>query len=153
MVQGRSVLCPCTASAPGGGHSAGVSAAESLFRNLVQTVLMARVVAIRRVRPQVLRCVWDDGMEVDLPVEILRDHCPCALCHGEQVFDRHILPVRVVAPGMYELKALEPVGHYGLRAVWADGHSTGIYSWDLLRRLCQEYGEQDSVRSEGNAEQ
>ncbi|GBD07503.1 hypothetical protein HRbin21_01332 [bacterium HR21] len=104
---------------------------------------MARLVAIRRVRPQVLQCLWDDGLAVYLPVEVLRDQCPCAFCQGEQVFDRYILPVRVVAPGMYELQALEPVGHYGLRAVWRDGHNTGIYPWELLRRLCEEYGQRE----------
>ena len=25
------------------------------------------------------------------------------------------------------------VGRYGLRIVWADGHDTGIYTFDLLR--------------------
>ena len=29
----------------------------------------------------------------------------------------------------------EPVGHYGLQPTFSDGHSTGIYSWDLLYEL------------------
>jgi DUF971 family protein len=102
---------------------------------------MARLRSLRRVGPETLLCIWEDGLEVYLLVAQLRDHCPCALCQGEQVFDRYILPVRVVSPGMYELLRLEPVGNYGLRAVWGDGHSTGIYSWELLRRLCEEHGQ------------
>jgi len=27
---------------------------------------------------------------------------------------------------------VEPVGHYALRLIFSDGHSSGIYSWDLL---------------------
>jgi DUF971 family protein len=29
----------------------------------------------------------------------------------------------------------DPVGHYGLQPTFSDGHSTGIYSWDLLYEL------------------
>jgi len=28
------------------------------------------------------------------------------------------------------------VGAYAVQFVWDDGHSTGIYSWDLLREAC-----------------
>jgi len=27
------------------------------------------------------------------------------------------------------------VGGYAIQAVWADGHATGIYSFDYLRRI------------------
>ncbi|MCS6966895.1 MAG: DUF971 domain-containing protein [Candidatus Kapabacteria bacterium] len=101
---------------------------------------MARLITIRRVDSDRLYCRWEDGLEVCLPTALLRDRCPCAFCQGERVFDRYILPVRVIAPGMHDLVALEPVGNYGLRAVWKDGHNTGIYPWELLRRLCEEHG-------------
>ncbi len=107
---------------------------------------MAHLVAIRRARPELLYFRWDDGLEVYLPIAVLRERCPCAFCRGEQVFDRTILPVRVITPGMNELVALEPVGNYGLRAVWKDGHNTGIYPWELLRQLCETEGlRQESV--------
>ena len=32
--------------------------------------------------------------------------------------------------------AIRYVGRYALRFDWSDGHETGIYPWDLLRRLC-----------------
>jgi DUF971 family protein len=42
---------------------------------------------------------------------------------------------------MYEapVKPLEaiPVGKYALKFKWSDGHESGIYSWDYLRRVCQ----------------
>ena len=33
-------------------------------------------------------------------------------------------------------EAIEYVGRYALRFRWSDGHDTGLYPWDLLRRLC-----------------
>jgi len=32
---------------------------------------------------------------------------------------------------------VKPVGHYAVSFSWNDGHSSGIYSWDYLRRVCQ----------------
>jgi DUF971 family protein len=31
---------------------------------------------------------------------------------------------------------MDPVGLYALRFKWNDGHETGIYSFDFLRKLC-----------------
>ncbi|HEY6376689.1 MAG TPA: DUF971 domain-containing protein, partial [Edaphobacter sp.] len=30
-----------------------------------------------------------------------------------------------------------PVGKYALKFKWTDGHESGIYSWEYLRRVCQ----------------
>jgi DUF971 family protein len=35
-----------------------------------------------------------------------------------------------------ELVHLEGVGNYAVSPTWADGHSTGIFSFRLLRDLC-----------------
>jgi DUF971 family protein len=36
------------------------------------------------------------------------------------------------------VKDIEPVGRYGLRFRWSDGHDTGIYSFSLLRhKFCR----------------
>jgi DUF971 family protein len=31
---------------------------------------------------------------------------------------------------------VEAVGHYAIRIEWSDGHNTGIYSYDHLRKIC-----------------
>jgi DUF971 family protein len=36
----------------------------------------------------------------------------------------------------YKVEKLELVGNYALQPVWDDGHHTGIYTWEYLRRLC-----------------
>ena len=38
-------------------------------------------------------------------------------------------------PRSFALTRMERVGGYGIRAVWGDGHATGIYSFGYLKRL------------------
>jgi len=35
--------------------------------------------------------------------------------------------------------AIEPVGQYGIKLIFSDGHNTGIYSWEYLATLCKNY--------------
>jgi DUF971 family protein len=72
---------------------------------------------------------WADGEKSTYPHEILRGFCPCATCQG------HSGAVRFVTGGDLELRELEQVGNYALGLTWADGHSTGIYSFRFLRTL------------------
>jgi DUF971 family protein len=32
--------------------------------------------------------------------------------------------------------SVEEVGHYAIRIAWSDGHGSGIYSFDHLRKIC-----------------
>ena len=72
---------------------------------------------------------WADGTSIGYPHEILRGFCPCATCQG------HSGEIRFVPGGNLELRELEQVGNYALGLTWADGHSTGIYSFRYLRAL------------------
>jgi DUF971 family protein len=35
-----------------------------------------------------------------------------------------------------KMNSVEAVGSYAIRVYWNDGHSSGIYSFDHLRRIC-----------------
>ena len=35
----------------------------------------------------------------------------------------------------YKMTALDPVGNYALQPTWDDGHHTGIYTWQYLRKI------------------
>jgi DUF971 family protein len=35
-----------------------------------------------------------------------------------------------------QIRNLVPVGAYAVQIVWSDGHDTGIYSFETLRRAC-----------------
>ena len=80
---------------------------------------------------------WDDQSESFIPLEKLRRHCPCAGCQGERdAFGQlHKGPPTVLTPKSFELRELQRVGAYALQPVWADGHATGLYSFDYLRRV------------------
>lgn len=83
-----------------------------------------------------LAIAWSDGVETYHPLEGLRRACPCATCNGEpDAMGRGRRPVTEHGPGSFELSGWEIVGGYGLQPRWADGHSTGIFSFAYLRQI------------------
>jgi DUF971 family protein len=86
-----------------------------------------------------LRLVFDDGYTAEVAYDTVRGYCPCAGCQGHWAeairFQR---PPRPVEP-----TTLAAVGNYGVSVHWSDGHATGIYRFDFLRRLAEEVGAND----------
>jgi DUF971 family protein len=82
---------------------------------------------------------WDDGSESYVKLETLRRHCPCAGCKGEVDVMGNLYkgPDTPLTTAAFRLKRLGTVGGYGLQPVWEDGHSTGIFSFDYLRRVAE----------------
>jgi len=88
---------------------------------------------------------WKDGHHSQYALAYLRDECPCASCTGahgtEPQKSNYSAPPQPGNPfQMYKpaLKMLnvEPMGHYAIQIHWNDGHNTGIYSYDYLRKIC-----------------
>jgi DUF971 family protein len=85
-----------------------------------------------------LAIAWNDGTETFLGLELLRRVCPCAACGGEPDVLGHISRPHVsYTDKSFELLGFDFVGGYAIQPRWADGHSTGIYSFTYLRRLAQ----------------
>jgi DUF971 family protein len=82
---------------------------------------------------QVLELVWEDTSPTRLPYRQLRAECPCAACHDEWTGQRTIDPASI-RPDL-QIEGLEAVGNYAVRIAWNDGHSSGLYTWETLRRL------------------
>jgi DUF971 family protein len=80
---------------------------------------------------------WEDGQESFISLEQLRRHCPCAGCKGEKDIMGNLYkgPERPYSPLSFQLQRIEYVGVYAVRPVWADGHTTGLYSFEYLKRL------------------
>ena len=79
---------------------------------------------------------WNDGAESYFPLEFLRRACPCAACGGEpDVLGNLIRPEVSYNEKSFMLAGFGMVGGYALQPRWADGHDTGLYSFQYLRRL------------------
>jgi len=83
-----------------------------------------------------LAIAWNDSVETYLPLEFLRRQCPCAACGGEPDVMGHVVrPSVCYTEKSFDLTGWQSVGGYAIQPKWADGHSTGIYSYKYLRRL------------------
>jgi DUF971 family protein len=87
-------------------------------------------------RQQTVEIAWSDGHRSTYGFEYLRWLCPCAVCRGE-AGSRGILDFTTeLTPEQIRMTDLRQVGNYAISPAWADGHDSGIYSWDYLRRAC-----------------
>ncbi|MDZ4397090.1 DUF971 domain-containing protein [Hydrogenophaga sp.] len=77
---------------------------------------------------RVLEIGFSDGQEFKIPFELMRVYSPSAEVQG------HGPGQEVLQTGKREvgIVALEPVGNYAVQPTFSDGHSSGIFSWDLL---------------------
>lgn len=85
---------------------------------------------------------WLDGTASAIPFARLRRGCPCAVCRGELGRPGRFQLDPELRSGEDELADIELVGNYGLKVIWADGHDTGIYRFEQLRRLGEAAGAQ-----------
>ncbi|MDX2160321.1 MAG: DUF971 domain-containing protein [bacterium] len=87
-----------------------------------------------------LEIQWADGAVCHYPLSELREACPCVECRGgHQRMGREYDPDSILdlkPKRSYAVKSIDMVGNYALLPTWDDGHHTGIYTWDYLRRLC-----------------
>jgi len=84
-------------------------------------------------RERAVTITFDDGVVCEFPVEALRAGCPCATCRGWRERGDIAWPRPGIADTISVLHA-ELNGAWGLTIEWSDGHSTGIYAWEVLRR-------------------
>lgn len=77
---------------------------------------------------------FDDGSDYDLPAEYLRVLSPSAEVQG------HSPDQKQTVGGMIDVSitAVDPVGNYAVRLTFSDGHNTGLYTWNYLRKLGDE---------------
>ncbi|MCZ6636158.1 MAG: DUF971 domain-containing protein [bacterium] len=85
---------------------------------------------------------WQDGTTQRLALPLVRKLCPCAVCVERRESKSDILHVitEVELETTAEFREVRAVGNYAIQIVWADGHDTGIYTYDYLRSLGEETG-------------
>ncbi len=74
---------------------------------------------------------FDDGAHFELPAEYLRVYSPSAEVRGHGPGEA----ILVTGKEGVGIQDVEPVGQYAVRLRFDDGHSSGLYSWDLLYDL------------------
>ena len=80
-------------------------------------------------RSKTLELVMRGGESHSLTAKYLRVHSPSAEVKG------HGNPRLMSGKSQVGIDKLEPVGHYGVRISFDDGHDTGLYTWLYLTDL------------------
>ena len=83
----------------------------------------------------VLKLIYKTKREITLTAEYLRVFSPSAEVRGHRSFD-NILQVGKKNVVILDVKT---VGLYAIQIVFDDGHDSGIYSWDYLVSLRENY--------------
>jgi len=98
-----------------------------------------RPIDIQRIGNE-LAMKWDDGGETFIPLEKLRRSCPCAGCQGEVdvLGQLHKGPNKALSPAAFELTRWVTVGTYAIQPFWADGHNSGLFSYDYLCAISEQ---------------
>lgn len=82
-------------------------------------------------RSKTLELVLNDGARHTLRAEFLRVYSPSAEVKG------HGKPTLQTGKKFVGISALTPVGHYGIKITFDDGHDTGLYTWQYLITLAE----------------
>jgi DUF971 family protein len=90
--------------------------------------------SIEKIDDDAMRITWEDGHVSEYTFQLLRQNCPCAVCKDEWTGERLLDPGEV--PATLQASRAEVVGNYALSFGFSDGHGTGIYSFEVLRKLC-----------------
>ena len=84
-----------------------------------------------------LLVTFTDSTEAMITLKKLRQSCPCASCEGEKDALGNIYkgPKQQLNEKSFLISGVQPVGYYGLRPFWKDGHNTGIFTTIILKQL------------------
>lgn len=108
---------------------------------------MVAPIEIERRANEGLKITWDDGKSGVISSRVLRLNCPCAGCrelrgdggsHQTPLTPPKPRSLNIVQSSSEEetnLIKIWAVGQYALGLAWADGHDTGIYTFETLREL------------------
>jgi DUF971 family protein len=83
-------------------------------------------------KSKLLEITFDDGGHFQLTCEYLRVFSPSAEVRGHAKESRKL----VFFKKNVGIINIEPVGSYAVKLIFDDGHSTGLYTWEILHDLC-----------------
>lgn len=99
---------------------------------------------IRLAGQQKLLITWGDGTVSEIPLPDLRRYCPCATCLEERESQSENY-YAVYTKDQQTIAGIQLVGNYAISPIWKDGHSTGIYDFNLLKNLSAKFSGNDAT--------
>lgn len=113
-------------------HQAVVSMTDQVARALGARTAGTQTVPVAVIDSTQIKVTWDDGSTTSVSAASLRAACQCANCvdeySGAPLLDPQDIPLDIHA------LEIQPIGHYAVSIKWSDGHDSGIYSWQLIRK-------------------
>ena len=91
--------------------------------------------ALKKIGNSEFQIKWSDGSACAYTAFQLRAHCHCATCQNEWTGEKLLQENQI--PKDIHIVTSSVVGNYALGFTFSDGHSTGIYTFEHLRSLCQ----------------
>jgi DUF971 family protein len=83
-----------------------------------------------------MEIAWEGGHRSSYAAERLRWACPCAECRGEAGVPGRLARVKHLDPNELRVQDVTLVGQYALQVAFESGHATGLYTFVMLRALC-----------------
>jgi DUF971 family protein len=81
-----------------------------------------------------LDITWNDGETKSIKLSNLRNSCPCAICHAEKdEWSATYIPL--YTKEQLTITKISIIGTYAVEIVWEDGHNTGLYDYEYLYKL------------------
>lgn len=95
--------------------------------------------ALERRDEATIRIAWSDGERRVYTARELRDACPCATCR-EKKSAPPAPPTQLTVLSAEEarpltIRGMRPVGAYAYNIAFSDGHDSGLFTLERLRRL------------------
>lgn len=83
---------------------------------------------------------WSNGETLNYPFGVLRSACPCATCRekkrAEASKPKGLLQILSAAETVpLTVTHMRPVGNYAYNINFSDGHSSGLFTMELLREI------------------
>jgi len=101
--------------------------------------------ALKIVNDRYLSISWSDGQTLQTSIGALRNACPCATCKEKHkpaaLADSNQKPRKIALPTLtaaetkpLTISHMRPVGNYAYKIDFSDGHSSGLFTMELLRQ-------------------
>lgn len=86
-------------------------------------------------KSRLLEITFDNNTTCKLSCEFLRVYSPSAEVRGHGAGQETLQ----IGKENINIEGIEPIGNYAVKLTFSDGHNTGLYSWDYLYDLANNY--------------